>query len=264
MRLIEMFRRIRTLVVALSLLLTTPVYATTLFAGVSHSESLAPLQTSAPYGTPETPTFDSLGKGSQNARPQIRVRWIKLPLWMAGVWTKKGDLTTSVTDLHSGITTPSNEFTEDVMTITFGHLKDAEGNIWHAFLLPSDRDGTSKGNRVAFKATEFAVKASTPEYLISRVLYIVSEFDRQGTMIARFQQETLNKYFPADRMLVNESSNRVFTYEGQPVKEGKLVSEFKKDADFKPTRELSGINLEQSFAQFMSQSQNSDPNGIQP
>jgi hypothetical protein len=258
-----MFRRIHALMVALSVF-TTPVYATTLFAGVSHSETLPALQTRAPYGATERPAFDRLNEGNQDAQPQIRVKWIKLPPWMAGVWTKKGDLTTSVTDLRTGITTPTNEFIEDVMTITYGHLKDSQGNIWHAFLLPSDRDGKSNGNRVVFKATEIAVQASAPEYLIDRVLYIVSEFDRQGTSIASFQQETLNKYVSAEGMLVNESSDRVFTYEGQPIKQGTLLSKFKKDADFTPTRELSGINLEESFAQFMRQSQNVNSNELQP
>jgi|AGTN01.3.fsa_nt_gi hypothetical protein len=181
------------------------------------------------------------------------VEWFMLPKWMAGSWTKKGDLTVSVTNLRTGKTEPTNQWTDDVMTYSLGHQTDRNGNIWQANFLPSERDGESDGKAVKFLTTAMRCEKTDSTSVVTRTHYLVSEFNEStGQITDTFQQESLNSYsLQPDGELINQSSNRVFSYTGQPIKGGQLVSRFTKVAPFKPVARERNIDLVVSLRQYL-------------
>lgn len=234
----------------------------TLYGGVNHSDFLAPVnpmqpaaqQNPVPQQSMPQAVDPTLGASvSPNATIQNpAIEWFPIPTWMAGKWSKKGDITQSVTDLRTGITTPMNEFIEDYMTVTWGYQTDSQGNIWHANLVPSERIGESQGKNVSFLIVNLKILEATPQNLATRTHYIVREtVGRELSDI--FQQESLTHYQlvgSSDRMDAI-SSNRVFSYQGQPKRDGKLISHYSKTSNFEPLPSKQGIDLAASLNQYL-------------
>lgn len=169
---------------------------------------------------------------------------------MAGKWLKQGDLTESVTDLRTGITTPVNRFTDDELTVSWGHQVDKNGNVWHANIMPFERDGSTRGLQVRFIIVSLQAQEIAANELISRIHSIIVE--SQGTVVTKvFQQEALNHYYVSERQIVNRSSNRDFTYEGAPLRDGMLVSKFDKIAPFQPVPTLQGVDLARALDEYL-------------
>jgi hypothetical protein len=239
--------------------------AGTLYGGVNHSDFLAPadqidpqtIQQQQPQLTPQQATPQTINPtvGASATRATLQnpaIEWFPIPKWMAGTWSKKGDTTQSVTDLRTGITTPMNQYIEDYMIVTWGHQRDSQGNVWHANLVPSQRDGESQGKNVSFIIVNLKVVEATPQNLATRIHYIVKE--SVGRQIADiFQQESLTHYQLAGSNFRMDaiSSNRIFTYQGQPRRDGNLVSEYTKSAEFEPLTSKQGIDLAASLNDYL-------------
>ena len=89
--------------------------------------------------------------------------------------------------------------------------------------------------------------------LCTRTHYVITEtYGGSGQVADMFQQESLNRYtiLPTGE-LQNLSSNRVFSYSGQPVRDGTLQSKFRKVGAFQPTAELSGIDLASALDRYL-------------
>lgn len=181
------------------------------------------------------------------------IEWFMIPSWMAGVWLKSGDMTTHVTDLRTGVTSSQNEWTDNRMEVSWGHLQDARGNYWHVNLLPSERDGMSAGKLVRFLTVAQKCEGSSPQLLLTRTHYIVSESNPWNNQpVDTFQQESINQYeMSGQNEILNSSSNRVFTYQGVPVREGHLVSKFNKIRGFTPVATLNGVDLRASLNDYL-------------
>lgn len=239
---------------AVSALLNNSSRASTLFGGVTHSEVVPPVKTRYPLA----PLSAEVPK-QQEAEPTATSRsiqnpsvvWVPIPKWMAGKWTKQGDLTVSYTDLRTGATTPINRWTDDLTSVTWGNQIDGKGNIWHAYLVPWERDSVSDGKAVKFIIVEYRREATSTEQVVSRVHSIVTE--RLGEeIVSAFQQESLNDYslLPSGE-LENHSSNRDYTNEGQPIREGVLVSRYTKVGSFVAVASLGGIDLVESLNAYL-------------
>jgi hypothetical protein len=171
---------------------------------------------------------------------------------MSGVWTKRGDTTTYVCDLRTGVQSRPNEFVENEMTVTWGHQQAPDGSVWHANLVPNERDGFSDGKQVRFVCVDFACPKSDAREVVTQARYVVTETYGRGSEVAdMFQQESINQYTLAQNKLENNSSNRVFSTAGKPVRDGKLVSEFRKVGPFRSTATLNGIDLASAFQRFL-------------
>ncbi len=234
----------------------------TLYGGVNHSDFLAPVDPVKPTAqqnpvaqraTPQTidPTLGSSEARSATVQNPA-IEWFPIPTWMAGKWSKKGDITQSVTDLRTGMTTPMNEFIEDYMTVTWGYQTDSQGNVWHANLVPSERKGESQGKDVSFLIVNLKILEATPQNLATRTHYIVRE--TVGRELADlFQQESLTHYqlVGSNNQMDAVSSNRVFSYQGQPKRDGKLLSHYTKTNNFEPLPTKQGIDLAASLNQYL-------------
>ena len=203
-------------------------FAGTLYGGVAHSDFLTPVEPAqrieqpmlAPQqgaALPET-INPTVGTASRATLQHPAIEWFPIPKWMAGRWSKKGDTTTNVTDLRTGITTTLNQYIEDYMTVNWGHQADSQGNVWHANFVPSVREGESQGKNVSFTIVNLKVIEATPESLATRIHYIVRE--TQGRQLADiFQQESLTHYksVGGPEKMDAISSNRIFSYQ-RPAK----------------------------------------------
>lgn len=187
------------------------------------------------------------------ARQHYTVEWFMLPRGMAGSWVKDGDLTTQVTDLRTGSVKYAGTWTENRLEAKWGHQMDGQGNVWHVNLLPSERDGSSAGKQVRFLTVAQQCERSNAAELITRTHYVVTESDNwTGQPVNTFQQESLNHYIlPNASELVNSSTNRVFSYQGQPVRDGQLESKFRKTGNFTRVDFLGGINLQDSLNDYL-------------
>jgi hypothetical protein len=231
--------------------IVAPCKANTLFCGVTHSEVVPAANTRYPIAplSEETPEGGAV-RGGVPIRPTLRnpiVEWVQIPKWMAGKWTKQGDLTVSYTNLRTGVTKSLKEWTENVETITWGNQFDGRGNIWQGYFIPWERDGMSNGKSVRFIIVSLKREVTSSEQVVTRVHSIVSE--SLGTQVVdAFQQESLNDYFllPSGE-LENHSSNRDFTNAGQPIREGMLVSRFTKVGPFVPKVTHNGVDMLKSL-----------------
>lgn len=214
---------------------------------------------------PAAPYQKSFGVARPTAEPSIpvlkaevaqqhyTVQWFMLPSWMAGTWRKDGDLTTRVTDLRSGSTSYNKTWTDNRLEAIWGHQRDSRGNYWHVNLLPSERDGLSGTTRVCFLTVAQQCERTDVSQLLTRTHYVVSESNAwNGQPLDTFQQESLNHYaMLGDGELLNSSSNRVFSYQGAPVRDGQLESRFRRVANFVPVESMGGIDLKASLSDYL-------------
>lgn len=190
----------------------------------------------------------------QVGNQKYSVEWFMIPAFMPGIWQKEGDLTVEVTNLHTGAKSYPNQWIDNKLTAKWGHQMDAAGNVWQINLLPYERDGLSDGKLVRFLTVSQRCEQVSQAQLVTRTHYLVSESDTmRGAPEETFQQESINDYVleQPTQMVVNKSSNRVFNYAGKPVRDGHLVSKYRKIANFTPIPTLMGLDLRQSLRDFL-------------
>jgi len=160
--------------------------------------------------------------------PKPIIEWFRVPRVMAGTWSKKGDITLDVTDLGTGIKRPVGAWTDNEMVVHMGHQMDRAGNVWHVNILPSEKDSLSNGKQVRFMTVQQVCEQYTPSDLSTRTHYVITEtYGNTGQVADQFQQESLNHYTLVNEgEMQNTSSNRVFTYNGQPLRDGTIQSKF--------------------------------------
>lgn len=245
--------------------------STKLFGSVNHSEVLPPLDymhrgsvdQSYSYRNPNTyqPKRQYVARIRQGAidegvMPQGQPReknilWIPIPKWLAGTWSKQGDLTVSSTDMRSGVSSPVNQWTPNFQTTTWGNQIDGCGNIWHGYSIPTEIDGNSSGKTVKFVIIDGHWEPSSPDHLITRVRSIViSSYGRQ--VVDEFQQEALNDLCLLQTgELANYGSTRDFTNQGLPLRQGMLISRFTKVRSFEPVEFQDGVDLVKSLNEYL-------------
>lgn len=226
-----------------------------LVADVARAAAAMPKQGYLPaFGVAHAPEHSADHRVITVGAQKFSVQWFMIPSWMSGRWDKDGDLTTQVTNLATGRTTYPNIWIDNKLVASWGHQKDRAGNIWHVNLLPAERDGLSDGKQVRFLTVAQRCEQTNQAQLVTRTHYLVSESDiMNGASEGSFQQESLNDYVfePQTQLLINHSSNRVFSYSGAPVRDGVLLSKYRKLTNFTPTPTMMGLDLRQSLQEFL-------------
>jgi hypothetical protein len=214
-------------------------YAKLLIGGVQQSDYLSAV-------TPQM--SDQIGK----ALGQPEVEWFMVPKWMAGQWTKDGDVTLSVTNLRTGIETPVNQWTANRITRQFGQQIGPLGNLWRAVLVPQEYDSENQ-NSVTHKFVIIALKLeeNTGSDIVTRTRYLVTE-TMGFTTTKQYQQESLNHYsLTPEGQLQNKSENRIYDLSGKALQDAKLLSKWTKTAEFTPVAECQGIDLAKSLNYYL-------------
>jgi hypothetical protein len=176
-----------------------------------------------------------------------------IPSWMAGTWNKKGDMTESVSDLRTGSTSALNTWTDNEMTVSWGHQLDQKGNVWHAIFIPSERDGASDGELVRFVTIAQQSKLISDQQFVTKTHYIVTETYAGSNVIAdKFQQESLNDFVPESATVFqNKSSNKMFDMYGRPYRYGVLASSWNKVARFVPIPADRGVDMRRALVDYL-------------
>lgn len=204
---------------------------------------------------PNPDQADFYSQSVSTNRPQTQkpiIDWFQVPRIMAGTWSKRGDITLDVTDLRTGIKTPVGAWTDNQMLVHMGHQMDKAGNVWHVNILPSEKQSISNGKQVHFMTVQQVCEQYTPRDLSTRTHYVITETYGNGQVADQFQQESLNHYTLLNEgEMQNTSSNRVFTYNGQPVRDGTLQSKFVRIGPFAPLNQMNGVDLVQSLNQYL-------------
>jgi len=212
--------------------------ATLLLGGVQQSSDLTAI----------TP---GLSREIARAAEQPSVNWFEIPRWMAGKWTKEGDVTINMTDLRSGTECSGNSWRANRMTRQFGHQIDKAGNMWWALLEPAEQEGEAQQGAVQFLVVGLKLERVTANEVITRTRYLVTECSGWG-VCKQYQQEALNHYsLSNDGALRNRSYNRVFDLAGRPQREAVLISQWRKVGPFIPVQTFHGIDLRQSLNYYL-------------
>jgi len=260
------------LTVVAAVLISQPVQAVQLFGGLEHRDSLpdaSELKATAEQHQPNfqsehamlAPAVPMQGEASTQAPLQgavatlqrPAVEWFMIPVWMAGRWHKRGDMTVSVTDLVTGRTGMPNVWTDNDMTVRWGHQSDRAGNIWHANFIPAEKDGESGGDIVRFLTVAQSCEKTTPQVLITRTHYVVTKSPQGGNeVLESYQQESLNNYaLTADGELENQSSNKMFHMNGKAYRIGTLESRFSRIQGFMPANFDRGIDMRIALTDYL-------------
>lgn len=219
--------------------------------GQSNSNYRGGYQLESPQSDPTHASLYQQSASMQHPQQPV-IEWFQIPKVMAGTWSKRGDVTVDVTDLRTGMKRPVGAWMDNEMVVHMGHQVDKAGNIWHVNILPSEKDSTSNGKQVKFMTVQQLCEQSTPVNLSTRTHYVITETYPTGQIADMFQQESLNHYFLiGSGEMENRSSNRVFTYAGQPVRDGTLESKFTRIGPFVPLAQMNGIDLQQALNQFL-------------
>lgn len=202
---------------------------------------------------PQVPDTFRLGEVVNLSKVQSRVEWFPVPQWMAGKWTKEGDIETFEKNFLTGRTTNRQVWLENKVSLSFGHQVDALNTIWHAEALPIRADGKRGAEKDQRYVVAINCLKSTTESVVLRFHTIVVSLDDRGRVSRNRQQEEIVEFFPQDnRDIATTSSTKTFSSNGQPLYRLDSHTKRLKTGNFKPVSHLSGIDLKQSLKDFLS------------
>ena len=201
---------------------------------------------------PEVPEVFRRGSILKADKLNVRIEWFPVPNWMAGTWTKDGDIETFEEDFRTGRQSRKSFWLKNRVTLSFGHMIDAMNTIWHAEVVPFRADGKRKG--VSDQRYVIAMKClrSTPEAVVLRFHSVVVSLGRRGKVEGSRQQEEIVSFYPQnDRFIATRSSTKTFTSKGKPLYRLDSHTKRLKTGDFRESDFLRGVDLKSSFANFL-------------
>ncbi|HMP53995.1 MAG TPA: hypothetical protein PKD05_20775, partial [Candidatus Melainabacteria bacterium] len=201
-------------------------------------------------GVPET--FSS-GAVLNTDKLEKRVEWFPVPDWMAGTYTKEGDMETFEKDFRSGSEKRENFWLENRVTLSFGHQRDALNTIWHAEVLPFRADGTRGRSRDQRYVIGMSCLKSTPESVVLKFHSVVVALDDRDRVLGSKQQEEIVSFFPGggDNFITTTSSTKTFSESGQPLYQLDSHTKRLRTRGFMEEDYLSGIDLKRSLNDFL-------------
>lgn len=220
---------------------TRPLSAKIIQAKIEHREVL-----------PEVPSTFQKGSVVNFNNLKSRVEWFPIPDWMAGRFTKEGDIETFEEDFQSGRTDYRQVWLENKVSLSFGHQSDFLNTIWHAEVLPFRADGKRGRDRDQRYVVEMNCLKSSKETVVLRFHTIVVTLDRKGRVRQSRQQEEIVKFYPQDsRFIASTSSTKTFSSKGKPLYRLDSHTKRLKTARYKPVSHMGGIDLKKSLNDFL-------------
>jgi hypothetical protein len=220
-----------------------PCHSETLYGGVAHSDTVAPV----PEGLmPGNALFDQKLTPNNN--------WIQIPNWMAGTWQFKTETVTQITALqHQKFPRPPfeihNEFTKK-----FGYQKDKTGAIWDYLKVPFSYTTTVDDGLKAYSVlSELEVLSTASDSTVRRIFGIDSVYSPKDQVISLTQQkECFNRLSPmGDNLVRIDSSTRIFDMHGraQVTKESNVIGTLLKP--YEQVDQDGSQNLKEMFAEYL-------------
>lgn len=202
---------------------------------------------------PEVPENFRRGQILKEGDLAVRVQWFPVPDWMAGTFTKSGDLETFQKDFQSGAEKRQSFWLKNRVTLKFGHQRDRLNTVWHAEVVPFRADGARGATRDQRYVLSMACLKSTPENVVLKFHSVVVTLDDRGKVMGSKQQEEIVSFFPKnDNFISSTSSTKIFSERGQPLYQLDSHTSRLRVNGFQEVDRLSGIDLRNSLDQFLS------------
>jgi len=217
--------------------------ADTLYGGVQHSDTVAPV----PDGLmPGNAVVDQKLTPNNN--------WILIPDWLAGTWQFKTETVTSLTALVKRKYPPTPFNIHNEFTKKFGYQKDKNGGIWDYLKVPFSYTTTlDEGLKAYFVDSELEVLSTTSDSTIRRLFGMDSVYSPKDQVISLTQQkECLNRLSPmGDNLIRIDSSTKIFDMHGKPevTKESNVIGSLIKP--FEQVDTDGTQNLKQMFIEYL-------------
>lgn len=215
--------------------------------GVEHSENLPPVDKKLHTGA----NFDET-KFSDVVPNNL---WVPIPAWFAGVWETKSETQLEVVDLAFGGMGSTNQprtFARSDQWV-FGMQVDKFNQIWHFINVPSYRrveviDMTEHRQELT---KEFLYVADNRVLTRYQFTSVVADGQTQKIKQVR-QQETVMLFKPeSDDTMRGFGSIKLFTSEGLPIMVSRNYTPFYKVRNFSPVPQYVGIDMRQSFRNYL-------------
>jgi len=202
---------------------------------------------------PGVPDTFASGAVLNTDKLEKRVEWFPVPDWMAGTFTKEGDMETFEKDFQTGAEKRENYWMENRVTLSFGHQRDALNTIWHAEVVPFRADGSRGRSRDQRYVIGMSCLKSSPESVVLKFHSVVVALDDHDRVRGSKQQEEIVSFFPGggNNFIATTSSTKTFSESGQPLYQLDSHTKRLKTRGFFEEDFLSGIDLKRSLYDFL-------------
>lgn len=217
----------------------------------------APIQLEAEHEEflqPLPPQYQA-GAESDSRLPEQHIEWFPIPIWMAGTWTKQGDIEDAAVNLQSGQRLNAPVFIRNANSLSFGHQYDSRGTVWHAEILPFRTDGLNEKMEDRRYVTQMQCVTNTAQQVVLRTRSFVTTVDlKKNKVKGSKQQDELISFQPTDAQHIETvSSTRSYSAQGQALMQSRSHTTRTRVATFAPVPVLNGIDLKRSLADYLQQ-----------
>jgi hypothetical protein len=219
-----------------------PCSAETLQGGVEHREYL-----------PAMPQELQPGSAYQGTQSQpTSVIWYQIPDWLAGTW-QSDFITNTVTQVYSQAA-PKHRASGPMKHVsTFGTLKDATGHIWHADVLP--HVGLWEGAQEEVQTTVEKQCMHTGDDKVVLHIHNNSVYldPSKRAVVYSEQVDGFKSLMPIYQTgeVGNYDDIQEYDSMGRPLDRYIATTKMRKIQDFAPTNSENGVDLQSSFAQYL-------------
>ncbi|MBU6450659.1 MAG: hypothetical protein KGS72_02695 [Cyanobacteria bacterium REEB67] len=228
---------------AFAILVSGPALAYTIEGKVEHVESLPAVERKFSPGV----EFDqSLELSPDNI-------WIKVPSWLAGVWSARQETMVFRRDFRSGKESSERRDFKAKQDFTYGQQADKSGQVWHYLGVPYTSKSTrSQAIEIHEVKEKQLVQGGSDEVTFRAVATVILVDDFTSRIKRTYQQESLTSYQPiAEDRLSMTASTKVFDAQGQPQTLQENEAIIKRARRFQPIDRKDGKDLKGLFRQFL-------------
>lgn len=185
--------------------------ATRIKLGVTHSEVLQAL--------PDTQRPGRIFRGDAVAAGSMRLKRLKVPDWMAGIWQRSEAREISRIELPSGKKLKPAGVQVAKVKDVFGSFRDLNGQAWQMFNPAKATGQVDRGTAMDYhQVHSYDLVITGPKTAVIEVQATHTMVSKANRRIANvYQDEELNKYsLLPDGRLQTDSSVKVFDMNGKP------------------------------------------------
>lgn len=181
--------------------------------------------------------------------------WVRIPHWLAGIWSIKEETTVFQEDLKTGRRDREQHNFTAKSKFGYGKQTDRTGQIWHYVGVPYTSDTTMSGLIEYHQVLEKDVSIQSPNKVSVKTRVIVVKVRKpSGDIKETYQQESINTYTyePAEDVIAMESSTKAFNADGTPVSLTCNKATIHRQNKYSVVNEEYGRDLKSLFHQFLS------------
>lgn len=190
----------------------------------------------------------------ETAEKPMSNAWVRIPNWLAGIWSTKEETTIFQEDLKTGRRDREQHSFTAKSRFGYGKQTDKSGQIWHYVGVPYTSDTTMSGLIEYHQVLEKDVTIQSANRVTVRTKVIVVKVRKpSGDIKDTYQQESINTYTynPAEDVIAMESSTKAFNADGTAVSLTRNKATIRRQDKYSVVNEEYGRDLKTLFHQFL-------------